>query len=181
MHRPKAHGPGPSELGLRSSGQRPRLGCVSPLLAITATRWMSSSCRDRRWLLMMLRASWFGLRHSCIGGRSGAGVGSGYGAATPSYSAPSGYSDERMERCIWCIPAPWWGERLRVSVATWSSPPNEWRRSLPALGGFGGPSAPVGQQAREGHAEASPPWQTGNVLTCLSKLWGIIPPSMMLR
>jgi len=47
-----------------------------------------------------------------IGGRCGAGVGSGYGAATTSYPTLGNCSGEWMERFNRCDPIPWRGKRL---------------------------------------------------------------------
>ena len=113
----KAHGPGPLGLGLRSSGQRPCLGCVSPLpsmvrpgsmsSALTAAWWTSSSsCWARCRLLTTLGASWCRPGRSCTSGRCGAGARSDRGVATASRAAPGSYSGERMERSVWRVPAP---------------------------------------------------------------------------
>jgi len=72
-------------------------------------------------------------------------------APRPATTAVSGRSDSTG-----AAPVPWLGKRARAGVATWSSPPVERRRSPPAPGGFGGLPVPRGQQARGGHAEASP-------------------------
>ena len=101
---PKAHGPGPSGLGLRSSSRRPCLGHVSPSPSmvrpgpmsptLTTARWTSSSCRAQCRLLTMLRASWCGPVCSCTGGQCGAGTRSDYGMAAASLATPDDCSGE---------------------------------------------------------------------------------------
>ena len=114
MRRLKAHGPGPSRLGLRSSGRRPHLERVSPLpsmvwpvsVSLAAVRRILLSCRARCRSLMTLRASWCGSGRSRADGRCGAGARSDRHAAAAPRAEPDGCSGERTKQSGWCVPVP---------------------------------------------------------------------------